>query len=284
MNLIRYNNQSRPTLGVVAISYNEEEDLPGFLDNLLPWVDEIVIVDDGSSDSTPMIAASGKERVRFLLSPRKEGEFYSHQRNKGIAASKSDWLLHMDIDERVPVELAKEILSAIGSQDYDAYRYRRLNYFLHRPMKGGGWQDWNLVHLARRDIFHFEGMYHERCLVDVPDERIGQLVHKMHHLNDRSFRERMRKSETYLAEVVDGIRKNNKKVKSFDLIFNPFMEFIKKYIYKKGFLDGAPGIISSLHSASAVFRAYSVVWDEQNRIERKELELFLKKNWAENNE
>ncbi len=197
--------RSVPTLGVVAISYNEEEDLPGFLENLLPWVDEIVIVDDGSTDTTESIAAAAGDKVRFVIAPRQEAEFFSHQRNKGIACSQSDWLLHMDIDERVTSGLAKEILAAVRNPDYDAYRYRRLNYFLHRPMQGGGWQDWNLVHLSRREIFHFEGMFHEHCIVDVPDDRIGQLHEKMHHLNDRSFRERIRKSETYLIEVVKRI-------------------------------------------------------------------------------
>lgn len=43
---------TKPTLGVVAISYNEEKDLPGFLGHLIAWVDEIVIVDDGSNDAT----------------------------------------------------------------------------------------------------------------------------------------------------------------------------------------------------------------------------------------
>ena len=57
--------KSEPTLGVVAIAYNEEQDLPGFLDHLLPWVDEIVIVDDGSTDRTAEIAASAGGKVNF---------------------------------------------------------------------------------------------------------------------------------------------------------------------------------------------------------------------------
>ena len=47
------------------------------------------------------------------------------------------WLLHMDIDERVTPELAKEILAAVRNESKDAYSYGRLNYFLHRPMLAG---------------------------------------------------------------------------------------------------------------------------------------------------
>ncbi len=186
-----------PTLGVVAISRNEENDLPAFIEHLLPWVDEIVIVDDGSTDRTAEIARTSGEKVKFIVSPRAEGEYFSDQRNKGIAASSSDWLLHMDIDERVPPELAHEILLAVQDKSKDGYKFRRLNYFLHRPMYGGGWQDWNLVHLAKRNIFRFEGMFHETCIIDTPSVRIGQVKKKMWHLNDETYKERMEKSMLY---------------------------------------------------------------------------------------
>ena len=41
-----------PTLGVCTICKNEEQDLPAFISHLLPWVDEIIIVDDGSTDTS----------------------------------------------------------------------------------------------------------------------------------------------------------------------------------------------------------------------------------------
>ena len=120
---------SKPTLGVVAISYNEEVDLPGFLEHLKGWVDEIVIIDDGSTDTTEQIASKYGPKVNFIKSKRDAGEYYSDQRNKGIDHAKSDWLLHMDIDERVTKELSLEILTAVSSPDYDAYKFKRLNYF-----------------------------------------------------------------------------------------------------------------------------------------------------------
>lgn len=269
----------RPTLGVVTISYNEERDLPGFLANLVDWVDEIILVDDGSSDKTEELAKAAGDKVTFLRSPRVEGEYFSHQRNKGIDAAKSDWLLHMDVDERVTPELADEILQAIKDQSKDGYRYRRLNYFMHRPMKGGGWRDWNLVHLARREKFRFGGMFHESCHLDAPADREGQLTSLMVHYNEDNLEKRFRKSATYMEEMVDRVAARRRPVAFIDLFGRPLVEFSRKYFLKKGLLDGVPGFISAIHSATAVFRANAIVWDRQNPVSRAEIEEDFQQQW-----
>ncbi len=275
--------EGRPVISVVVISYNEEVDLPGFLDNLLPWVGEVVIVDDGSTDRTKEIALSRGKKVRFVDSPRQTGEYFSHQRNKGIEASTGDWLLHMDVDERVPPALAKEILGAIQDQHKDAYKFRRLNFFLHRPMKGGGWQNWNQVHLARREVFRFAGMYHEECIVDAPSERIGQLKEMMWHLNDDSYKERMQKSFLYCQEQAIRLVDSGIRIKWWHLLLLPGTEFLRKILKNHGYRDGTLGLLFALHSADAMFRACALVWDQQNSLDRSVLEERLKKMWNDQN-
>ena len=83
---------------------------------------------------------------------------YKILRNRGIEEARSDWLLHTDVDERVPHALAREIQEAIKSDKYRAYRYQRLNFFLHRAMRGGGFQDWNKPQLARRGFHSFKNI------------------------------------------------------------------------------------------------------------------------------
>lgn len=270
--------KNKITLGVCAISYNEERDLPYFLENLLPWVDEIVIVDDGSTDKTKEIALSYGEKVKFIISPRQKGEYYSHQRNKGIKEAQSDWLLHMDIDERVTPELATEILKAIQDPDKDGYKYRRLNFFLHRPVRGGGWQNWNQIHLARREKFKFGGKMHETCLIDSPESRIGQLKSFMWHLNDDSFEERLRKNITYAQVEAETICEKGIKVKWYHLIIYPLFRSFKVYLLQGGFKDGFLGFLWAIAVFNGVFNYYALAWDLQNRISRKELEFRLKQN------
>lgn len=268
-----------PTIGVVAISRNEETDLPAFFEHLLPWVDEIVIVDDGSTDRTKELIRKAGPKVRIIEQEMNKDSGFSGQRNRGIEEAASDWLLHMDIDERVPPALATEIISAIRSDRFYAYRYRRLNFFLHRPMKAGGFQDWNNPQLARRDKHHFEDAVHETCVVQDAPASIGQLKEKMWHLNDESYKERMEKSVQYCQEQARRLSARGQRIKWWHLAVLPLAEFIRKLFVKRGYRDGVVGLLWGLHCGSAMFRACALVWDEQNLVSRKDIEERVRAMW-----
>lgn len=270
---------ARPTLGVVAISHNEEKDLPAFLEHLLPWVDEIVLLDDGSTDHTAEIARAAGSKVKFIISPRRPGEYYSHQRNKGIDAATSDWLLHMDIDERVTPELAAEIQAAIDDPTKDGYRFRRLNLFLHRPMRGGGLQKWNLIHLARRGKFRFGGKMHETCLLDAPPGRVGQFSAEMWHLNDTDYVERVRKNMTYMQVEAETMDERGLRVRWYHFLLPPLRRACKAYFLERGFRDGVPGVAYAMTVLTGTFNWYATAWDRQNRIARADLETQLRQRW-----
>jgi hypothetical protein len=125
-------------------------------------------------------------------------------------------------------------------------------------------------------------MFHEDCLIDAPPERIGQLDGLMIHFNEDSFEKRIRKSTTYLEEVAKAVENRGRRVAWIDVVGRPVVEFTRKYLLKRGFLDGIPGFISAAHSATAIFRANALVWDRQNAIPREELDEDLKKMWAKN--
>lgn len=268
-----------PTMGVVAISKNEEQDLPGFLEHLDPWVDEIIVVDDGSTDTTIDIVRNAGPKVKLIEQIMNAKDGFAGQRNRGIMEAQSDWLLHMDIDERVPPQLASEILEAIRSGRYDAYRYRRLNFFLHRAMSGGGFQDWNNPQLARRGRHHFENAVHEVCIIENAPDSIGQLKAQMWHLNDESYKERMEKSMVYCQNQSKRLAARGIKMQWYHLFLFPIAEFIRKFFIRQGYLDRTPGLLFAIHSACAMFRACALVWDEQNHLSRSDIENQLRKMW-----
>lgn len=274
-----HRNYRTPTLGIVAISYNEEKDLPGFIEHLSPWVDEVIIVDDNSTDRTVSIARSASPTVQVLEHPMNDADGYGGQRNIGIAAASTDWILHMDIDERVPPELANEIRLEIQHTNLNAFAYRRRNFFLHRPMQAGGWENWNRPQLARRGYHRFHKRVHEVCLIEGAPNSIGQLQNYMWHLNDESYLERMEKSFRYCQEVARKLETRDYCVSWYDLSFRPLAKFLARFILRRGYKDGIPGLITALHSACAVFRAYTLVWDRQNKIPRELIEKQIREKW-----
>lgn len=262
----------RPSLSAVAIMRNEAANLPGLLRNLSGRVNELVLVDDGSTDDSVNIARKAGDWVRVVPHRMDDLQGFAGQRNAGLAVATGDWVLHMDCDERLSDDLFDEISCALPGTLRNAFRYRRLNYFLHRPMHYGGWNSWNRPQLARRGAHRFEGRIHEACVVDGGDSAIGQLSAMMHHFNDPDLAYRFSKSARYVEMEADRLREAGRRMGLMDLSVAPVMIWIKKYILQRGLLDGIPGLIAAIHSATAEFRIRALVWDQQNRIERGELE------------
>jgi glycosyltransferase involved in cell wall biosynthesis len=263
----------------VAICRNEETDLPAFFEHLLPWVDEIVLVDEFSTDRTLQIARAAGDRVRLIQRRRDAHDGFAGQRNAGIAIARSEWLLHVDIDNRVPPALACEIMDAIRATDKNGFKYRRLNFFLHRRMRGSGLHRWNQPWLARNGKGRFRNIVHEECVVEGAPASLGQLRTPMWHLNDDGYPERMRKSTQYCELEAEKLLKKGRRARGYDFILRPLMVIVRRYLLDGAHRDGIPGLIATLHSADAAFRIYALVWDAQNRIARGSLERELRESW-----
>lgn len=270
---------ARPTLGVVAIAKNEERDLPGFLSHLLPWVDEIVIVDDASTDRTVEIARAAGPKVRVVERAMDAEAGFAGQRNVGIAAATCDWLLHLDIDDRVTPELALEMRTAIQDPAKDAYRYRLVNFFLHHRMDTGGWGHWNNVRLARRGLHRFGKAVHEMCIVDAPAERVGQLRHRVWHLGDESYAERIVKNARYSQFEARRIIASGREVRWYHLLLWPTYRALKAYVVHRGFRQGTLGLLHALYTFTGTFNWYACAWDEQHRPTREDLERQIAEAW-----
>ena len=272
-----------PTIGAVAISRNEEKDLPAFIDHLTEWVDEIIIVDDGSEDGTINILKNAGQKVKFVEQRMDPQQGYSGQRNRGMQVATADWLIHMDIDERIPPALANEMMAAIKDPRYNAYRYRRLNFFLHRPMRGGGFQDWNNAQLARRGAHRFENAVHETCVIEGAPETIGQLDEKIWHLNDDSYNERMGKSLVYCQYQGKRLIEKGLKMKWYHFVVLPLADLFRKMVLRRGYRDGTLGLLFAMHSSCAMFKACALAFDAQNRISRSVVEDEIRMQWRRHN-
>jgi (heptosyl)LPS beta-1,4-glucosyltransferase len=270
----------RPSLSVVVITKNEEDNLPNFLLNVSYIADEIVIIDDGSTDRTAVIALSAGEQVRFISSPRTDGEGFSDQRNKGVAAAKGDWLLQVDCDMRITPEFADEVLEAIKRQDKAAYRFQLKQYFLNHHVRFGGFQYWNQPWLVQRSAIRWTQKLHERANIDAAPEQIGQLNHRMVHLNDAKFTDRLRKNFQYSHLEAERLLARGRAVTLLDLVAQPLWRAFRSYILMRGFLDGRIGFVWSLYQFTGTVTAYYIAWERSNRRSRQDNEASISSSFC----
>lgn len=261
-----------PRLSVVAIACNEERDLPGFLDNFCAWADEVVIVDDGSTDRTLEIAAAAGPRVHVISSPRQKGEGFSDQRNKGIAAATGDWMLHVDVDMRASCEMVEEICSAIRLSQHDAYRFRLRHCILNRYVRFGGAQGWNKPWLVRRGCGRFSGIVHEKMELIVSNDRVGELDSRMLHLGDESFGERLLKNVRYSQLEAERAAAAGRRTSLLGAFGAGALATFRTYLLQLGILDGRVGLFWALYVFSGTINRHLLMYDMQTGSGRAMLE------------
>jgi glycosyltransferase involved in cell wall biosynthesis len=268
---LRSDAQAPPRLSIVAIARNEEQDLPGFLDSFMRIADELVLVDDGSTDRTCEIASRVGPRLKLLRSPRQAEEGFCHQRNKGIATASGDWLLHVDIDDRATDALLAEISEAIRQPDFDAYEYRFIHFFLNHPMRYGSSRNWTKPWLVRKGLATFEGVVHER-LSFPPSARVGRLKHRMWHLGDDDFSERLRKNLTYSELEFVRLLQRGGTATLAGSCWDSAKAFVQTYIRHFGIADGRMGLFWALYVFSGTMNRNLLAYSRLHPHSRAELE------------
>lgn len=148
----------KSTISVCMMVKNEEKRLPVALASVKDWVDEIIVVDTGSTDRTIEIAESFGARIYHHPW---EHDFAKH-RNQTIQYANGDWILILDADEEVAEESRPTLpLLAQAPPEVHCIMFR-----LYNSMAGG--QDTFLMHprmFRNRVGFHYEGKVHNRPII-----------------------------------------------------------------------------------------------------------------------
>jgi len=247
------------SLSVAIITKNEEENLPRTLASVR-WADEIVIVDNGSTDGTAVIAR--ESGAKFF---NEEWKGFGAQKNSAIEKCTSDWVLALDADEEVSTELAAEIRELFkGQPKHDAYFLSRRNYFLGRWMRHGGYYPDPKLRLFRRGTAEFEERaVHETIRAGGFVGRLrGDLIHHAYPTLD-GYIEHMNRYSTLGAAQAIGRGKTSRSVLAF--IWNvwviPVATFKYNYFLRLGFLDGREGFLQHLYHSGYVSWKYAKAWE-----------------------
>ncbi len=249
-------DQNRPFISVTIITLNEERNLPRCLE-ALRWVDEIIVVDTNSTDSTVNIAKSFGATV--LTEP---WHGYGAQKNIAMAHAKGPWVLNIDADEVITPALKEEILREVSSaKPAQGYAIARKTYYLGRWIRYGGWYPNYVTRLCRKDTGRWtEPAVHEELRIDGECKRLAE---PMEHYTFRTVAEQVRTNVRYAEQGAQELAKQDVHFSLFRLLVKPLSKFIETYIAKRGFLDGVAGFMISINAAHSMFMKQAFLYKDK---------------------
>lgn len=243
---------------VVIITENEEANIRRCLESV-KWADEIIVVDSGSTDTTLDICKEYECKVFH-----REWDGYANQKNYALDQASGDWILSLDADEEVTSELAKELWQAVNSDSADAYSIPRLNNFLGRWMRHGGWYPDRQLRFFKRNVGRFKVIpLHECVEIKDPSVRLGKLSAPLRHYTYQTVADFIKKADRYTSIEADAMIKEGRLPKSItlSLIMAIPSKFVEVYFYKGGWRDGLHGFIAAVLMSARVFLRYVKLWE-----------------------
>ncbi len=237
-------------LSVVVITYNEADNISRCLESV-KWADEIVVVDSFSTDRTLDIAEKYTKKIF-----QKAWDGYGPQKNYAIAKTTHKWILSLDADEKVTLELAEEIMNLFrsGEPAVAGYKIPRKAFFGDTWVRHGGWYPDYVVRLFRKDRGRFnERLVHEAVEVT---EHTGKLQHCIEHYTYRSVSDFLQRMDRYSTLSAKVYFKEGRRAGCVETAFRAWFTFVHMYFLKKGFLDGTLGFQLAILYSYYTFAKY----------------------------
>ena len=244
-------------ISATVITLNEEQNLEAALESL-SWADEIIVVDSESSDRTVEIASQFTDRIFINPWPG-----YSAQKNFAAEKANHDWIFNLDADERVSPDLRKQIedLKNAGDPQAAAFEVPRHTFYLGRWIRHSGWYPDFKLRLYNRTSAGWRGAYvHESVESEGSVERLtGPILHyTVRNASDHHLR-----LDRYTTLAAEEMAEQGKRVTTLSLLWSPVMAFIRAYVFRRGFLDGIPGLAIAFFAAHYVFLKGIKLWERQ---------------------
>lgn len=246
------------SLSVILIVKNEALRLEACLRSV-EWVDEIIVFDSGSTDRTVEIARAVTPHV-FLT----DWPGFGPQKNRALARVTADWVLSIDADERVSLQLRDEILQILrDSGQCVAYSLPRLSTYLGKTIRYGDWRGDRCIRLFRRGGARFsDDLIHERLIVG--SGQIGRLSGPLYHDTFYSLSQVLNKVNDYSTLGAQQKMTEGKHASFAKAIGRGLWTFLRGYVLRAGFLDGREGFLLAVSNAEGVYYRYlKMLYDEK---------------------
>jgi glycosyltransferase involved in cell wall biosynthesis len=251
---------SKEKLSVVIVAKNEEKAIVDCLKSVKGWADEIIVVDDKSTDKTASLASEYADKVEI-----KKMEVEGTHRNYAYSLAKNDWVLSLDADETVTEELKKEIDEALDNPNnqnnpgnenkFTAYSIPLRNYIGSYWVRYGGWYPAAKVRLFRKSKFRYEDAgVHPRIFLDGECGHLKKdIIHKGypdigHFLGSLNYQTTKEAQKWF---------EDKRKMSLTRALRKTIDRSFRAYVLKKGYKDGFIGLVVAVFAGLYQFITYA---------------------------
>ena len=231
------------------IAKNEADRIGRTIRSVCSWVDEVIVIDSGSTDGTQDAA-----RDLGALVIENEWPGYGRQKQFGEDACRNTWLLNLDADEEVTAELAAEVraLFAGDGPDLDGYEISIVELFPGEERPGRFAHTLAPVRLYRRDRGRYsDSPVHDRVVFGA-GARIARLEGIVLHRSIRSLGDQLAKLDRYADMQADDVRARGRRLSRVRVYMEFPAAFLKAWIGRRLALRGTYGFLVAMNYA--IFR------------------------------
>lgn len=246
-------------LSVIVITKNEAHNIEDCIASV-PFANEIIVFDSGSTDDTPEICK--KFGAHVTITPDWPGD--GPQKNRAIQQATGDWILCLDADERVSPLLAKELQIAITNTSHAAFDIPYQSTYCGKLIRFGDWRGESHIRLFRKGnaIFSSDIVH---CHLQVQGS-VGKLKSPIIHHPFVQLSAMLYKLNDYSTMSAKALLAKGKKATLMTAISHSLWSFFRGYLLKLGFLDGREGFLLAVSNAQGTYYRYlklMYLWEKQ---------------------
>ncbi|MGA2911250.1 MAG: glycosyltransferase family 2 protein [Candidatus Levyibacteriota bacterium] len=250
-------------ISAVISAFNEEKNIERCLKSL-SFADEIIVVDNSSSDKTAEIAQKYTSKVFTQKNNPAEIDL---QKNFGFEKATNEWILSIDADEEVSPALAEEIKNILKTKpssiaNINGFLIPRKNYMFGKWIKENtGWYpDYQLRFFRKGKGKYKNKAVHKDLSIEGETEKLKE--HIIHHNYD-SIEQYVKKILIYAPNEAEEYLRGDYKFSYFDVIRFPLNDFMAWFFARKGYKDGFYGLVLALMQAFYHFLVFAFIWEKQ---------------------
>jgi len=240
----------KPKLSVVVITKNEEDNIERCLASAA-WADEIIVLDDQSTDGTVAKARKFTDKV-FTRKMDIEGL----HRNYAYSLARNTWVLSLDADEVISDGLREELTGLFKAPiTHAALTVPIKTYIGDYWIKYGGWYPAGKVRLFDKTKFKYEeAEVHPRVFIN---GSCGHLSGDIVHYSYRDFHDFFASLNNQTTQEAKKWYNEKRKIGFLKMMRKFYDRFFKSYFLKQGFRDGLIGFMVAYGSGLYQIMSYA---------------------------